>query len=288
MNDAFVLAVIAAFLGGSIPVAAKIALEVFQPFTLVFIRFLTATLFLLPFIWKSGGLKMRSLRTFIPVGIVGAINPILLFIALQYTQASVAPLIYAAIPAMNALYFYFVKNDRLDTKQILGIILGLFGVSLVVILPLIEKHTSLAALRGNILIFGATLAFMIYGIISKSLQKKMNATPVMLTFYFCLVSLVVSIPFAYFEIAQKGFLSSVEPKHILSGIYTGIMGTGLFYVVYQYALQISSEVTASLFTYLQPIATILLAILLLGDKITIPFLIGGFLAIAGARLASKK
>lgn len=94
LKDVFMLAITAAFLGGSVPVSAKIALEVFHPFTLIFIRFLTATLFLLPFVWKSGVLKKYRLQSFIPVGIVGALNPILLFIALQYTQASVAPLIY--------------------------------------------------------------------------------------------------------------------------------------------------------------------------------------------------
>ena len=65
-------------------------------------------------------------------------------------------------------------------------------------------------------------------------------------------------------------------------------GTSLFYLIYQYALRMSSEIAASLFTYLQPISTILLAVLLLGEKITIPFIIGGVLAVIGARLASHK
>jgi drug/metabolite transporter (DMT)-like permease len=189
---------------------------------------------------------------------------------------------------MSAVYFYFVRHDRFDKKQILGILFGFVGVALVVTLPLIEKHTSMVALSGNILIVGAAIAFMFYGVMSKSISTKLNATPVVLTFYFCLVTLIVSMPFAYAEMVQKGLLGAIQLKHIIAGIYTGVVGTGLFYMVYQYALKISSEVTASLFTYIQPIATILLAVLLLGEKITIPFLIGGVLAVIGARLASKR
>lgn len=101
-ESAFFLAAVAAFCGGSIVVAAKIALEVFEPFTIVFIRFLSAILFLIPLVVKTGEFKFSSIKQFIPVGIVGALNPILLFIALQYTQASVSPLIYASVPAMTA------------------------------------------------------------------------------------------------------------------------------------------------------------------------------------------
>ncbi len=286
-ENAFLLAVIAAFCGGSIVVAAKIALEVFQPFTIVFIRFLSATLFLLPFILKTGEFKINTIKRFIPIGIVGALNPILLFIALQYTQASVSPLIYASVPAMTALYVYLNRGEKISKQSIFGIVLGFIGVSLIILLPLIERGVPLVALKGNILIFGAAIAFMYYGIMSKQHQNEMKASPIVLTFYFALVTLVLSIPFAFNEV-RNGFLGIVEPKHILAGIYTGVVGTGIFYIAYQYALKLGSEIAANLFTYLQPIATILLASIFLGERITLPFIVGGLLAVIGAKVASKK
>ncbi len=39
---------------------------------------------------------------------------------------------------------------------------------------------------------------------------------------------------------------------------------------------------------LQPVATIILAVLLLGERITVPFIIGGLLAVIGAQIASGK
>lgn len=286
-ENAFILAVIAAFCGGSIVVAAKIALEVFQPFTIVFIRFLSATLFLIPLIVRAKEFKVSTIKKFIPIGIVGALNPILLFIALQYTKASVSPLIYASVPAMTAVYVYLVRKEKISKQSIFGIIIGFIGVALIILLPLIEKGVPLVALKGNILIFGAAIAFMYYGIMSKKHQNEMNASPIVLTFYFALVTLFLSIPFAINEV-RNGFLGTVELKHILAGIYTGVVGTGIFYLAYQYALKLGSEIAANLFTYLQPIATILLASLFLGERITIPFVVGGLLAVAGAKIASKK
>jgi drug/metabolite transporter (DMT)-like permease len=288
LKDAFILAIIAAIFGGSVPVAAKIALEVFQPFTLIFIRFFSAMLFMLPYIWKSGVLKGTKLKTFLPVALIGAINPILLFIALQYTQASVSPFIYAGIPAMTAFYFYITKAQRLTIVQTLGIILGYIGVSLVVLLPVIEKHLAFSAFSGNLLIVCSATGFAIYGIMTKRLQTKLRATPMILTFYLCAVTSAVSIPFATWELVHNGLSTPPLWQHISSGIYIGIVGTVLFYMTYQNALKRGSEVAASLFTYLQPVVTILLAVVFLGEQITIPFVIGGSIAVIGASLASKK
>jgi drug/metabolite transporter (DMT)-like permease len=97
---------------------------------------------------------------------------------------------------------------------------------------------------------------------------------------------MLSLPFVINE-ARDGFLAAVQLKHVLAGIYTGVIGTVVFYLVYQQALKLGSELAAALFTYLQPIATILLASAFLDEKITVPFVIGGVLALIGARMASN-
>lgn len=286
-EKALILAAIAAFCGGSIVIAVKIALEVFEPFTIVFLRFLSATILLAPLVLKKGDFKFKSISRFIPVGVIGALNPILLFIALQFTQASVSPLIYAAVPALTALYLYFYRGEKVSKNNILGMTVGFFGVFLIIMLPIFEKDIPLAALTGNILIFAAAIAFMFYGIISKKQQEEFKASPVTLTFYFALIALLLSIPFSLYEI-KDGFLGVVKMKHVLAGIYTGVVGTVFFYITYQYALKLGSEVAASLFTYLQPIVTILLSAIFLGERITATFIVGGILAVVGAKVASKK
>ena len=104
-----------------------------------------------------------------------------------------------------------------------------------------------------------------------------------------MITFILSIPFAAFEIMKdSSSLALIEWRHILSGMEVGIIGTSIFYLSYQYALKLSSELTAGLFTYLQPVATIFFAVLLLGEKITPPFIVGGVMAVVGAQIASGK
>lgn len=290
MSNVLLLIVIAAFSGGSIPPFAKVALEVFKPFTLVFIRFFFALLVLFPFVYKKKELNLKTFRDLLGVAVMGALNPILLFIALQFTKSSIAPLIYAAIPLMTVVYMAKFQHQTVTRDKLFGVIIGFLGVAFIILLPFLEKgDTDWKGFAGNILIFGAAVAFLIYSIWSKEKQTKLAITPLSLTFYFSLVTLFLSIPFSLYELSlQPVVLSQIKPIHVISGLEIGVIGTSLFYVIYQQALKKSSELTAALFTYLQPVATVLLAVLLVGEKITLPFIVGGSMAVIGAQIASGK
>lgn len=280
---------LAALFGGSVPTLAKIALEVFPTFVLVFLRFFVATVTLLPFVIKKKELNIRTFKSLSLVGVVGALNPILLFIALRYTQASVSPLIYAASPLVTALYFSRAKAEKIAERTMKGIIIGLMGVATIVILPLITSNSSQQlSLGGNLLIFSAMLAFVSYGILSKKKQQTANASPVALTFYFSFFSLLISIPFALRAVSSHLIpWSQIMPSHWLSAVATGVTGTTLFYLIYQNAIKKGGATAASLFTYLQPIVGIALPVALLGETITPPFIIGGLLAVIGVRQATR-
>jgi drug/metabolite transporter (DMT)-like permease len=289
MKNLVLLILLAALAGGSVAPFAKIAMEAFQPFTLIVIRFLSTSLILLPFVYNNKELNLQSFKELRMVAVIGSLNPILLFLGLQFTLASVSPLIYAAVPLMTALYLYKVKHQPFASGKILGILVGFLGVAIIILLPLFQNgKLDLSSVWGNILILGAALAFMFYGIVSKDQQQQNNTSALALTFYLSIVTVAVAIPFSIYELLQQPvILSSVQPKHILAGLETGMIGTSLFYISYQKALKLGNELTASLFTYLQPISTILFALLLLGEKITSPFLVGGALAVIGAGMASK-
>lgn len=290
MNNIIVLIVLAAFSGGSVPPFAKVALEAVQPFTLVFIRFLSASLVLLPFVYHQKELSFKAFRELIVVAVIGSLNPILLFIALQFTDTAATPLIYAAGPGLTALYLYSFRKQRIPFEKVLGIAVGFAGVALIILLPFLQNGAmDYKSFGGNMLIFGAAIAFMLYGVYSKDKQQQHQVSPLALTFYFSVTTLLLSIPFSLYEVTSKPVdLAMIQPKHILAGLEIGIIGTSLFYLTYQKAVHQRNELTASLVAYLQPISNILFSVLLLGEKITLPFVIGGTLAVIGAQLASRK
>lgn len=290
MNNVMILIIIAAISGGSIPPFAKVALEVFQPFTLVLIRFFFATLVLLPFVYRKNELSLKAFQNLFWVAIIGSLNPILLFIALQFTKSAVSPLIYASLPLMTVLYMAKWRNHSVSKEKLKGVLIGFIGVAMIILLPFFEaKNIDFMGFAGNILIFGAAIAFFIYGLLLKEKQQKLHITPIALTFYFSLATFLLVIPFSIYEISQKNLIfSNIQVSHFLASLEIGVIGTSLFYLVYQQSLKLSSALTAALFTYLQPVATVIFAVMLLGEKITLPFIIGGILAVAGAQIASKK
>lgn len=283
-NQAFLLIILAALFGSSVPVAAKIAYQSFTPFTLVFCRFLIAALFLVPFVYRKIDLHKSKIKKLILVGSVGSLNPIFLFIALQFTKASVTPLIYASVPALSVLILYLFENKRISFQKILSIGVGLFGVALVVLEPVLVGAVPIGNLIGNSLIFLAAIAFACFGILSKKISK---TTPIELTLSFILMTLILSSPLMLWEIYFNGLPQILSIKPWIAAVYVGVGGTALFYLSFQKALAVGNAITASLFTYLQPIFTALLAILLLGEKVTVLMVVGGLIAFIGARLGTQ-
>jgi len=117
INKVFWIVLLAAALGGSIPTISKIGLEVFKPFTLVMIRFLSACLFLLPFVIKSNELSLKKFKQLFLTALFGALNPILFIIALQFTRAQFTALIYAGVPAMTVLYLIVFKKEKIKLEK---------------------------------------------------------------------------------------------------------------------------------------------------------------------------
>lgn len=282
--------VLAAILGGSVPTLAKYALAVFPTFSLLTIRFFVACLTLLPLIILSKELNLKALKNLALVGIFGALNPIILYIALKYTQASVSPLIYAATPLLTAMYVSRHQLEKISKKTIRGIVIGLTGVVMITVLPLVGSHNGQQlSFSGNLLIVAAMLSFTIYGIMSKKQSEKIKASPIALTFYFSLFGLLFSVPLAINELGWGMIIwSRIMLLHWLSAIAAGVTGTTLFYLVYQSAIKSGGATAASLFTYFQPVVGILLPVILLSETVTLPFIAGAILAIFGVQLAIKK
>jgi drug/metabolite transporter (DMT)-like permease len=281
------LIVLVSIFGGSVPPFSRLALQEIPTFTLVFLRFSIATICLLPWVIKKQDFNISTLRRLGLVSVVGAMNPILLFIALNYTQSAVSPIIYGAVPMLTALYLYVFERVKITKLQLIGITIGFIGVTSIVLYPLLFSTDGLEiSILGNTLIFGAAIAFTAYGIISKKIQKRKNSSPFTLIFYFSLVTAILSsILMALFE---DPMFTGYSITAYGGALWVGLVGTVLFYVLYQYVIKIGDEITANLFTYLQPVATIVIGYLLLNEIITLPFVIGAVLAIVGAQIAAKK
>ena len=83
-----------------------------------------------------------------------------------------------------------------------------------------------------------------------------------------------------------GFIPAVNLNVLLAVIYMGFCGTFLTFILYQYAIKQVSALTVSLSSYIQPITTAIVAIIFLGEKLTVYFVIGSIMVFLGIFLAS--
>lgn len=266
-------------------IIARVAVADTLPLTLLFVRMAVAAAAFLPFFIFGKPWRNKAFDKLVAVSLLSTINVTFFIVGIQYTSASASQLIYAAIPILIIITGRLFLSQIYPVRRIYGVLIGLVGIILIIYLSAIEKGTTISgSLLGNLLIVIAMFGWMWYIVLSKKLLKLFS--PVDIGSTSVMVSLVVSIPLLFSEMIWSGGSFVLPVNGILAGIYMGFFGTFLTYLLYQYGLKYVSPLTASFTSYIQPVTTALLEIVLLGEKMTFGFFTGGLLVFLGVFLAT--
>jgi drug/metabolite transporter (DMT)-like permease len=189
-------------------------------------------------------------------------------------------------PVLVAFFSYVFYKEVLSARKIFGLVLGLIGAVFLVVYPALGEVTQFTGtLRGNSLVFAAVISFSLYSALIKKYQQ--YYTSQMITFIFGVVAAISLVPFVMSEgAAGLPWLSQITPLTIFSLLFVGIGGGAVLYLMYQYAIKFGGALSASMMTFLQPIAGSLVAFLVLGERLTAHILIGSVPIFIGAWLAT--
>lgn len=279
-----------AFIGGAVPVFGKITLTEVPTFSFTFLRFLLASLVLLPFYLKIRHPIGKNFWKIFGLSFLAMLNVLLFAFGVQYTAAGVAQAIYTVSPIMAAVFSYFMIKEGFNLKKITGVLLGFIGALIIVFLPLIEKGLATeVTLLGNILIVIATTCVTLFTVLSKPFQKTYH--PIEITTFFSVVTVLIMLPFSLYELqTEPAWWREVSLAGLLGLLYIGFFGTAFYYLVIQYIVKNTTPTLASMVLYVQPFAAILWAYVFLSETVTAPFFIGILLALAGVwlTLTSKR
>lgn len=282
----FVLVLITALIGGSVPVFMKIILKIIPPFSFTVIRFLLALIILIPLI-SIKKLILKNNSKIVLVSLFATLNIILFSLAIRITSASIGQIIYTTVPIFSLIFSRVILRQQIKFKTIIGIILSLGGVLLIIVLPLFEKAVVLESnIFGNLMILIAAISYSLYGVLSKPMQK--NYKPIEITLLFILVTLLSHSIIAFPEIKQvNNWYPNISIMLMGAVFYVGLFGTAFYYLLTQFVIKKASPIIASTILYLQPAATIFWAVLLLHETITPIFIIGTIVTLFGVWLASR-
>jgi len=177
-------------------------------------------------------------------------------------------------------------KERLGWIRIGGILLATLGMLLVV------SRGSLASLwvsgfgaPGDYLILVSAVNWAVFSVLSRRGLKMHPATRMM--FYVMLLGWLISslIFFSGPDWRQIPHLSHAGWAGIA---FLGIFCSGLAYIAWYDALQALPAAQVGAFLYIEPLVTMLIAALVLGEKITPASLVGGGIILLGVWLVNRR
>jgi drug/metabolite transporter (DMT)-like permease len=276
---------LSSFIWGANTPIMKWSLGAIPLFSLAFLRFYLATIFLFPFVIKSLKIRKKDLLKIILAALFGiTFNVSFFFLGLKLTFAVNAALIIATIPIFTVAAAQIFLKEKIGGRLILATLIAILGLLAIIGPPIL--NFGLTHLFGGIFLILASLFWVGYEILSKDLFKKYSAQTI--TFYSFLIGSLSFLPFFLWELSSSPWLLNLKFQGITGIIYGAIFSSTIAYLAWEYGLSKIKASEASFFFYLDPISGVLLSILLLGEKITPSCIFGGLLIILAVILAEAK
>lgn len=291
---AYIELLIAVIIWGVGATVIKFALGTLPPFTFLTYRFFLTTLILLPFFLLSKP-KIGTPKDFlylIVIGFLGStLNLGLYFYGTKLSSSLDASLITSTAPILIVLAGAIFLRERVTKKEKVGIAITILGTLVIALQALIEKGPNTASsILGNVLLMITNIVFAAYLILSKE-KLRDKVSPFTLTFATFTVGFVTTLPLTLFEGKFSNLIPTILHLSIpvlLAVLYMAVASGALAYFLYQRAQKTIEASEASVFQYLQPLATAPVAVLWLGEKITLPMVLGSILIAIGVILAEYK
>jgi drug/metabolite transporter (DMT)-like permease len=287
-SDALKL-VLVSFLWGGQFVAARITAMEAPPFTASFLRFVFATAALLVLHLTREKrfirLTMRQWTWLTLLGLSGVfLYNLFFFSALAIAPAGRSSVVVAMTPTVVSVASIIFFKDRFSLLRILGLMVALFGVSWAISggdpASLLRGEIG----RGDLYIFGAMLSWATFSVVGKIVLKEL--APRLAITYACLIgTAALTIP-----AVLEGGLAAVPQYSLevwLSLVYLGLMGTVLAFILYYQGIKAIGPSKTAIFINLVPIWAMTLSTIVLGERITLPLVLGAAMVIGGVFLTSR-
>lgn len=263
-------------------IAGKFSIAEFPVFSLVFFRFLIATIIIFIIMIKveeNWKISKKDLKLFITLGVVGMIGyHVFFFLSLKYTTATNSSLIGATNPIVTTILACIFLKDKITSKSLIGIFISLFGVMLIATGGDMNILLGFKFNTGDILMIIAVFCWAAYGILSKKALE--SYSPIKITSYSFLTCVILLIPFVIYE-KPWVYLPNITVNGWMSVIYMAIFPSVFGYIIQQISNQKIGPTKTSLYINLVPVISMILAFFMLGESISLIKIGSGMLIIFG-------
>ncbi|QQS43429.1 EamA family transporter [Candidatus Roizmanbacteria bacterium] len=273
----------------------KYALSDIPPFTLAFIRFFTASFIFLPLAVSHYKKMTPKLWWHLIMGAFWGIsvNVSFFFLGLQLSPSINATIISSIGPILLYVLSLRLLKEKPHPQIIRGMVISLLGVLIIILAPLIKstqlhmltEQAGFSAFLGNLCFIAAMIGGIMITIDNKQLAGKVH--PYTVTGFQFLIGSLAFVPFMFYELQSWSFQELTDKSWI--GILYGVfLSSALAYFAQNYALTKLSAQKVGMFTYIMPVAAVLVAVPLLGEYPDIFFMLGAAAVFVGILVGERK
>ena len=230
-----------------------------------------------PKVWKHGAV----------LGIIGTTLPMTGFItSLNYLSAGLTSIISTVGPALTVTLAHFLlKDDRLDRKQAVGVILALGGALLLIL----NGESGLgegvkADPIGYIFILGSTISSSISVIYTRRYVRQMKATEV--TSVRALTAMLITLPLGIFVFGYD--FAQVSTTTWVLILFGAIASTFFGFILSLFVISEFGVTTSIITNYLVPIVATITGALLLDEIVSGGMIVGMMIILSGIYIINAK
>ena len=283
----FLLMLVALFWAGNTNLARAMAAEV-PPLALTFWRIFLSVLILAPFAlrtcWEARETVLRhfwflNLLAFLSMSAFNA----LVYFGLNHTQAINGNLLQGSLPISILIASALFAGRRIGGRQWTGVVLGLAGLTVIVIRGDPGRLANLAINPGDPIVFLGVFSSATYAAILHRRPAGLGLVPFM--FVMMLFSTVHTLPFFLWEHFTQRTLPLTLPA-IGTVLYVTVFASVLAQLFFAEGIKRLGAPTAGNMIYLTPVFGVLMAVTVLGEHFRLFHVAGIALIATGIWLAN--
>jgi drug/metabolite transporter (DMT)-like permease len=268
----------------------KFVINEFSPLWITFLRWIIAVVFLLPVAAVYEKLNYATLKKIIKeswltltcMGIVGGILfNVFTYSALRYTSPTNGTLVFSLTPAITMIFSFLLWKEKVSIMQVAGLSISFLGVATLLTGGNILQLFHMEYNRGDLLMIGADICWMIYAFLCKKSEAVPPITAVALS---SLVAVFIMIPFL---IMQPLDFHQVTAVGVYGVLYIGVFASVCAFILWNFSVRKVGAGTANLTINLIPVYTAIITVVM-GEEISAIQLWGGAMVVIGLLLTSQK
>jgi len=244
---------------GSFPVAGLIT-DALAPDLMMFVRFMLAALLFAPFVFIKNGWHIPPIDRLFAYALISI--PLVAFFwcmfeSLRYTSVINTGALYTIVPAITAVFAYFINHVHTNRRRKLGLLVGTVGALWIVFRGDLQAFINLQLNYGDFIFLTGCLFMGIYNPLIQYLYK--GEPMEVMTFW------VISIGALWLLILSFNRLDQIDWQTLEVKVYAGLLYLSVFttlgsFFVLQFSTVKLGATKVSAYSYLTPVFVIILSV----------------------------